>query len=397
MVFTVPVESFEHYEKWIDNIASSINTSSYRLIDEPSAAVLGYGIPLSASSVYMIFDFGGSTLDVSVVQVEDENVSSGCKCRVLGKAGEDVGGSTIDGWMFKEIEKKFNDPEREELSSISMELLLECERVKKELSFKDRAVLKLEQMDGDINYPVTRRNFEDLLERNQFYSTVTRTVMQALTNSMEHGYTHRDVEAVLMVGGSSYIPSVQRILKQMFGDTVNFQRPLEAVSRGAAAFAAGADFYNHIQHNYAMRHVNPRTYEYEYEVLVRRGTSYPTDEPVRKLRLKPSHHGQKHLGLLIYELRNRQRSDTEELVFDTCGNPRIVQVSGDKDKKRSYFKVNGENPVFLNADPPADLNESRFELQFNVNQNGFLILTALDLKTNKVVYKDYPVVKLGTD
>lgn len=398
MIFTVPVESFEHYENWIDSVACSIDISNYRLIDEPSAALLGYKIPVQANSVFLIFDFGGSTLDVSVVQVEDENIYSGCKCRVLGKAGEDLGGSTIDSWLFKEIvDKYFNDPDSDEVNSISLELLFECERVKKELSFKDHVVLSVDHMGLEINHPLTRIDFEEILQRNDLYNDLICTVMRALNNSMEYGYTQKDIEAVLMIGGSSNIPSVQRVLKQIFGNKVNFQRPRDVVSRGAAAFAAGADFCNHIQHDYAVRHVNPRTYEYEYETIVRRGTSYPTVEPVRKLRLKPSYHGQKYFGLLIYEFKNQQRFDVEELVFDTRGNPRIVQILGDENKKRKYFNINAENPVFISADPPADINEARFELQFNVNHNGFLVLTALDLKTNKVVYKDYPVVKLGTD
>ena len=61
-----------------------------------------------------------------------------------------------------------------------------------------------------------------------------------------------------MVGGGSFIPSVQRLMRREFGDRVLLERPLDAVARGAAAFAAGVDFYDHIQHDYAIRCVSRR-------------------------------------------------------------------------------------------------------------------------------------------
>ena len=62
-----------------------------------------------------------------------------------------------------------------------------------------------------------------------------------------------DVKAALMVGGGSFIPSVQRLMRRELGDRVLLERPWDAVARGAAAFAAGVDFYDHIQHDYAIR------------------------------------------------------------------------------------------------------------------------------------------------
>ena len=82
----------------------SAGLSRYRLIDEPSAAALGYGAHIQPGDVYLIFDFGGGTMHAAVVLVEpQEQENNGRRCRVLGKAGADLGGTTIDQWLFQEV------------------------------------------------------------------------------------------------------------------------------------------------------------------------------------------------------------------------------------------------------------------------------------------------------
>ena len=75
MAFTVPVEAYEHYEDWLATVAEAAGVRRFRVIDEPSAAALGYGAHIQAGDVYLIFDFGGGTLDVSVVLVEEPDAA----------------------------------------------------------------------------------------------------------------------------------------------------------------------------------------------------------------------------------------------------------------------------------------------------------------------------------
>ena len=72
IAFTVPVEAYEHYTDWIGKVAGESGLSRYRFIDEPSAAALGYGAHVQPGNVYCLFDFGGGTLDVAVVLIEEE-------------------------------------------------------------------------------------------------------------------------------------------------------------------------------------------------------------------------------------------------------------------------------------------------------------------------------------
>lgn len=90
----------------------------------------------------------------------------------------------------------------------------------------------------------TRDQFEKILNRHDFFTQIDRTIRRALRASGERGYEEEHIKAVLMVGGCSFIPSVQRMLQRIFGkERVLLNRPLDAVARGAAAFVAGVDFY----------------------------------------------------------------------------------------------------------------------------------------------------------
>jgi molecular chaperone DnaK (HSP70) len=200
-----------------------------------------------------------------------------------------------------------------------------------------------------------------------------------------------------MVGGSSQIPSVQRTVRQIFGkERVNFTRPLDAVARGAAAFIAGVDFFDHIQHDYAIRYFNPHSNAYDYRVIVQRVTPYPTEKPIARLSIKASHQNQKQLGIAIFEMgeKHHKTDDSIELVFDPGGAARLIPVSAQEQEQRSQFWMNERTPTFLVADPPAIVGEARFDVEFRIDVNKRLTITARDLKTGVLIHDQYPVVKL---
>jgi molecular chaperone DnaK len=401
IAFSVPVESFEHYENWLATVAESAGLPRFRLIDEPSAAALGYGTHIQPGHIYLIFDFGGGTMHASVVLMEAEPAqASGRRCRVLGKAGKYIGGSTIDQWIFSEILLRNGRQDYEDsIRQVSNELLVECERVKETLSLKTTAGFSVldPQTGAPLNAEFARDEFEALLERNELFSEINRLVRSALNGARERGYSEDSIQAALMVGGSSSIPSVQRTLRQIFGsERVQFNRPLDAVARGAAAFVAGVDFYDHIQHDYAIRFINPQNGEYDYRVIVNHGTSYPTQAPASKLLVKASFDGQKQLGLAIFELSEQRQSPQgeTELVFDPSGAARVIQVTPQEQQDRKLFWMNENKPTFLPAEPPGMQGEPRFEIIFNIDSNKRLIVTARDLKTGLLCLQDYPVVRL---
>jgi molecular chaperone DnaK len=398
---SVPVESFEHYEEWLSSVAETAGLPRFRLIDEPSAAALGYGAHIQPGHVYLIFDFGGGTMHAAVVLMEpEERTQSGRRCRVLGKAGKYIGGATIDQWIFAEVLKQNGRQDYEEsIRVISNSLLVECERAKESLSSTTETDLSIEVpgTDQKITTSLTRTRLEELLDQHELFSEINRTIRSALNAARERGYDEDCIHSVLMVGGSSAIPSVQRTIRQVFGaERLLYHRPLDAVARGAAAFVAGVDFYDHIQHDYSIRFVNPKSGAYEYRVIVKRGTPYPTTQPISHLVVKSSFDGQTQLGIAIFEM-SEQKADSApglEIVFDPSGAARMMQVSPQEQEDRRLYWMNEKNPTFLFANSPGGQGEPRFTVDFGVDANKRLTITARDLKSGTLAFANQPVVKL---
>ena len=403
VAFTVPVEAYEHYEDWLNIVAEAAGMPRVRLIDEPSAAALGYGAHIQPGQIYLVFDFGGGTLDVVIVLIEESDTAAiGRRCRVLGKAGADLGGMTIDQYLFQEVLKRNGRKDSDdEIRQVSRSLLVECEAAKERLSTSTVAeITVLNPSTGSvIASEITRDEFEDILDQHEVFERIDRTIRNAFRASQETGFTEDDINTVLMVGGSSLIPCVRKTVQRIFGkDRVLLDRPLDAVARGAAAFVAGVDFYDHIQHSYSIRYVDPKKGDYAFREIVPRATPYPTSDPISKMTIKPTYDGQTHLGIAIFEMGEERRQSGHvqplELVFDPSGHARITQVTLEEANRRTHFWINENSPTFLGADPPAKQGEARFEIEFGIDANKRLMITARETESKKLVLRDYPVVKL---
>ena len=396
VAFTVPVEAYEDYQEWLTGVCDEAGLRRYRLLDEASAAALGYGVHIQANDVYMVFDFGGGTLDVAIVRVEAE-ARGGKRCRVLGKAGADIGGTVIDQWLYQDVLAR-NRKQPEDVRHLSALLLGEVERAKEELTTEDSAEITVADPETGavLNARYTRTEFEDLLEERGLFSQAQRAVDRALDEARERGFERDHIRAVLLVGGSSLIPSVRRAVRQMFGDRVRYHRPLDAVALGGAAFVGGVDFYDHIQHDYALRYYDRQKSDYDYLVIVPSGTAYPTEGPIREVTVKASHDEQEFLGLDIYEVGRQERSASAapalDLVFDPSGGARFQEREAPE--ITSHFWINEKAPTFIHAQPKAAKGESRFPVQFTIDGNKRLCVTVRDNHSGKVLMRDHPVVKL---
>jgi molecular chaperone DnaK len=397
VAFTIPVEAFEHYQEWIGRVCETAGISRYRLLDEASAAALGYGLHLRADAAYMVFDFGGGTLDVSVVRIEPE--ASGAKrCTVLGKSGADLGGTTIDQWLYRDM-LAANGKDAEDVRHLSGLLLREVERAKEALSTTDRAeIVVADPRTGEVlTAEYSRSRLDDLLEQNGLFETVEATVNRALADARERGYDRDHIEAVLLVGGSSLIPSVRRAARQMFGSRVKTHRPLDAVALGAAAFVSGVAFYDHVQHEYSLRYYHREKGEHEYLTIVPAGTSYPSDGAVAQVMVKASYDDQEYLGLDIYEIGRRESfaggdGPVLDLIFDPTGAARFKKR--EEPDVRSRFWINENCPTFIRAQPRAKRAEKRFPVQFSVDGNKRLCVTVRDALTGEMLMRNHPLIKL---
>lgn len=402
VALSVPVEAFEHYESWLITVAENSRMPRLRLIDEPSAAALGYGAHIQPGSVYLLFDFGGGTMHAAIVLIEaEEQAVEGRRCRVLGKAGRDIGGTTIDQWIYQEVLRQNHRQDySNDVRQVSTALLVECERVKEKLTYEEKVELVIPNEDSGTVFSAefSRSSFEELLDDHNLFLEINQTLSAAINGASEHGYDESSIHAALMVGGSSQIPAVQKTLRQRFGrDRVHFNRPLDAVARGAAAFVSGVDFYDHIQHDYAIRYTDPQTGRYFFKKIVEKGTKYPSPGPITSLEIKSVREGQEQLGIDIFELSERHQRPTEkpvELVFDTTGAARIQALTYEEQEQRARFWMNEKNRTFLLANPPTRGREKRFEVEFYIDENKRLIITARDILTGEIVFQNHHVVKL---
>lgn len=399
VALTLPVEAYEDYADWLTRVAEEAGMHRFRLLDESSAAALGHRADMEPDDIYMIFDFGGGTLDISVVRFTAESDKAGKHCRILGKAGIELGGTIIDEWLYREVLRQNEcSSDEPELIDISRLILSECESMKERLSFQEHTELSVMNPETGrlLHMEMSRDSFEQVLDNNDAFALIDRTVRRALNETRERGFDDTSIQRVFMVGGCSQIPSIQKMLRRIFGqDKVVVTNPLDAVARGASAYVAGHGFKDYIQHDYTIRYVNPSSGQYEYRPLIKRGTPYPPRTAVCSITIKPAFDGQEKLGLPIFEIgsENTITKPRFEIYFDSNGAARM-QHSGQSVATTNRFWINETSPTFLKADPPGVRGVGRFKVSFAIDSSRRLLVTAVDLYTTQTVLKDYPAAKL---
>ncbi|MWA07317.1 Hsp70 family protein [Actinomadura sp. LD22] len=400
IVATAPVEAFDTYRDWLVREVgeNAGGVARLRVVDEATAAAVGYSARLSPGDAFLVFDFGAGTLDISVVKVMDPSTATaGASVRSIAKAGLDLGGDHIDGLLAEYAADEMGVPlgDTAAYNRIFHQLLRSAEKAKVALTLDDSAVIEAESYRLEI----TRSDFERLLKEKDFLGRVNRALRKTLDKAAAAGFPADEIVKVFLVGGTSLIPAVRDLLALQFPpDALYMDRPLEAVAAGAASIAGGYELSDHIQHDYAIRHVNKDTGVYEFETLVEAGTQYPTPEPVKQLTIKAIRDGQKHLGIAVYELAHasfREAGSDLEIVFDANGGARTVAVTAQRLQERSRLWLNEDSPTFLEADPPAEANVDRFRLDFRVDAQKRLTVTAYDLKRNTLILDQQPVVRLS--
>jgi len=153
--------------------------------------------------------------------------------------------------------------------------------------------------------------------------------------------------------------------------------------------------YDHIQHDYAIKGYNPKKGEHVFIPLVDRGTNYPTEADFKKMTLKATREGQRFFGINIYEVAQKGSSGSGlgEIVFDLSGG--AVFDNGARELAAgTEFWLNEDRPTFIEAEPVAERGTKRFAISFRIDSLKHLQVTVRDLLTQKLLYNDYPVVKL---
>ncbi|CAG9577598.1 unnamed protein product [Danaus chrysippus] len=245
-VVTVPAY-FNDSQRQATKLAGRIaGLEVIRIINEPTAAAFAYGLHKNIKSDrnILVYDFGGGTFDVSILKI-----GKGCVYEVKATAGNTrLGGEDIDNrlvaYFLEDIRKRYKT---EINSARSMRRLkFAAEKAKKALTSSNNAEVFIEGLCG-INYigKISRVTYEHLCL--DLFKDTLKPIDQALVDA---GMTKNDLHEVILVGGSTRIPIVKRILKEYFGRKISSSiNPDEAVACGAAIQAAvlSGDTHERIQ------------------------------------------------------------------------------------------------------------------------------------------------------
>ena len=241
-VVTVPAYFNDSQRQATKDAGRIAGLNVLRIINEPTAAAVAYGIEhRNQNCNILIFDLGGGTFDVSILSLDGSlfEVRSTCGDTHLG--GEDFDNVLCniccDAFMEKyniDIRKKMNDPKWQKAYRI---LKVECEKAKRSLSSAVEVTIDLDSLYGgeDLNITISRPDFED--KCTDLFKKLQKPLDTALKDAK---LKKEQISDVVLVGGSTRIPKVQEIVKNVFGEkVVNKQiNADEAVAIGAAIQAA---------------------------------------------------------------------------------------------------------------------------------------------------------------
>lgn len=391
VIFTVPVGAFERYLNWFRAIADRLQIPDVRLVDESTAAALGYAVQQPATTV-LVIDFGGGTLDLSLVRTTTSNPQAiVLQADVIAKSDAYVGGIDIDHWLVEDYLQQIGLT-RSQVGPVGWQSLLEiAERLKITLSYQADATDSWLDDETFTAYDIhlTQARLSDILEERQLLEQVRQALDDVLAIALNQGVRKADIEQVLLVGGSCQIPAIQTLIYSYFGRSkVQLNKPFEAVSHGALALSPVTQLDDYLRHTYAIRLWEPYSRTYSYYPLFESGSRYPCQRS-ELLTLQVATDGQSEIRLDIGEIAAVFQA---EVFYDAQGRMSSSQLI----PQESYRSLNSDplNICVAPLDPPGQVGRDRVAIAFAVNDQRMLIATVRDLLTNQVLLDSAAIAKL---
>jgi len=352
-VITVPAYFNDSQRQATKDAGQIAGLEVARIINEPTAASLAYGLDKKKNEKIAVFDLGGGTFDVSILEVGDGVIE------VLATNGDThLGGDNFDEDIVNFVADEFHRDNGVDLRKDAMALqrLKEaCERAKKDLSYQQQAEINLPFITADASGPkhlqmsLSRSRFEQLIDK--YVDRMKKPVLQALADAkLKPG----QIDEVVVVGGQTRTPKVQAVVKDIFGkEPHKGVNPDEVVAIGAAI--QGAVLTGDVK-DILLLDVTPLSLGIEtlggvMTKLVERNTTIPAE---RKNTFSTADDNQTAVTVRVFQGEREMAADNRLL---------------------GQFNLEGI--------PPAPRGMPQIEVSFNIDANGILNVAAKDLGTGK--------------
>ena len=352
-VITVPAYFNDSQRKATKEAGTIAGLNVLRIINEPTAAALAYGLDKKEAEKILVYDLGGGTFDVTVLETGDNIVE------VLATGGNAfLGGDDFDNKIIDWLVSEFKNENGIDLKGdiMALQRLKEAaENAKKELSSAQETEINLPFITADATGPkhlvkkLTRAKFEGMID-----SLVGETITKINEVTKDAGLNKSDIKEVVMVGGSTRVPLVQEEVKKAFGKELNKSvNPDEVVAIGAAI--QGAVIKGDVK-DVLLLDVTPLSLGIEtlggvMTKIIEKGTTIPT-----------------------------KKSQVFSTAEDNQSAVTIMVLQGEREFARDNKSLGNFN---LEGIPAAPRGVPQIEVEFDIDANGILTVSAKDKATGK--------------